>query len=133
MFRVTNQGAIAHNLAFEGNQTPDLGNGESHDLDVGDLAPGTYTITCEVPGHAGAGMTMTVVVKDDADPDSEGSTDHNGHGGMGSLTWQEVEENMRQSVVSFPAETAGTGNELMEPTILPDGTKEFRLVVDVID
>lgn len=133
VFRVTNQGAIAHNLAFEGNQTPDLGNGESHDLDVGALAPGTYTITCEVPGHVGAGMTMTLVVKDDADPDSGGSTDHNGHGGMGSLTWQEVEENMRQSVVSFPAETAGTGAELMEPTIGADGVKEFRLVVDEID
>ncbi len=129
VFQVVNEGAIAHNLAFEGMQTPDLANGATHTLDVGDLAPGTYTITCEVAGHVGAGMTHTIVVVGEGE---EGSGEHNGQGSV-SLTWQEVEENMRQSVVSFPAETAGTGGELMEPTILPDGTKEFLLVVDEID
>lgn len=126
VLQVVNNGAIAHNLAIEGGpQTPDLGNGESHMLDVGDLAPGTYIITCEVPGHVGAGMTTTLVVRG-----GDGDGGHDGHGGSGSLTWQEVEENMRRSVAAFPAETAGTGAQLMEPTILSDGTKEFRLVVD---
>lgn len=129
VFQVVNEGSIAHNLAFEGMQTPDLANGESHALDVGDLAPGTYTVTCEVAGHVGAGMTLTIVVKGEGE---DVSGEHNGHGSV-SLTWQEVEENMRQSVVAFPAETAGTGGELMEPNILPDGTKEFRFVVDEIE
>lgn len=134
IFEVVNEGAVPHNLKIEGGpQTPDLGNGERHTLDVGDLAPGTYTITCEVPGHIGAGMTSTLVVRDEAGGSSGESNDHGSHGSAAGLTWQEVEENMRQSVVAFPAETSGTGGELFEPTILPDGTKEFRFVVEEID
>jgi manganese oxidase len=129
IFQVVNEGAVPHNLALEGGPiTPDLANGESHMLDVGDLEPGTYTITCEVPGHVGAGMTATLVVRGGADP----GDGHGGHGGSGALTWQEVEENMRQSIAAFPAATEGTGGELMEPTILADGTKEFRFVVEEI-
>lgn len=133
ILEVVNEGAVAHNLKLGNAQTPDLNNGESYMLDVGNLEPGTYEITCEIPGHAGAGMTMTLVVKEGANPDSEGSTDHSGHGGIAGLTWQDVEENMRKSVVSFPAETQGTGAQPMEPNILPDGTKEFRFVVEEID
>lgn len=133
VFEVINEGAVFHNLKFEGFQTPDLNNGESHMLDVGNLEPGTYTITCEVPGHAGAGMTLDITVEEGADPGSEGSGGHDGgHGGSVWLTWQELEENMKRSVQTFPARTEGLGAQLMDPNVLPDGTKEFHLVVDEI-
>lgn len=39
-------------------------------------APGTYQAICTVPGHAGAGMTMTVEVRSDDDPAPPGDLDH---------------------------------------------------------
>ncbi len=38
---------------------------------------------------------------------------------------------MEESVLAFPAETEGLGNELLEPTILPDGTKQFDVTVSI--
>src|SRR6185312_5398782 len=32
----------------------------------------------------------------------------------------------------FPAETKGKGNQVLEPTILPDGTKQWELTASVI-
>lgn len=135
IFEVRNDGAIAHNFKFGDIQSSDLNNGQSERLDVGVLQPGTYVITCEVPGHKEAGMTLEITVTGEGGHDDHGGGDTGGNAGGGfvSLTWQQVEENMKNSVVKFPAETAGEGAQLMEPTILPDGTKEFRLVVEEID
>jgi manganese oxidase len=124
VFEVTNDGAIPHNLVLEGGPgTPELANGQTHRLDVGNLASGTYTILCDIPGHREAGMVATLVV---------GGDGGHGHGGHGTITWEEMEENMRASIAAFPAATEGTGNLPMEPRIFPDGTKEFHLVVENI-
>jgi manganese oxidase len=126
VFEVINEGAIVHNLALEGGpKTPDLANGESARLDVGELSPGTYTIFCDIAGHREAGMVATLVV---AEEGSSGGHDHSG----GTITWQEMEENMRASIEAFPAATEGTGALPFEPRILPGGTKEFHLVVEAI-
>jgi manganese oxidase len=129
---VTNAGAIPHDLHIDGADlaTPLLGAGETARLGLGDLAPGTYQVLCAVPGHDAAGMTGTLVVVDApaAAPDDPG--DHGGH--APGVTWEEMEENMRRSIAAFPAATEGTGALEMEPTILPDGTKEFELVVEAI-
>jgi FtsP/CotA-like multicopper oxidase with cupredoxin domain len=66
-------------------------------------------------------MTGTLVIGDAHGEDP---------GGHDALTSEEMEENMRRSFEAFPALTEGTGALVMEPTILPDGTKEFVLVVD---
>src|SRR5437763_13867072 len=55
---VMNMGATAHNLAVEGTAlaTPMIEAGKAGHLDVSSLAPGTYTLVCQVPGHREAGM-----------------------------------------------------------------------------
>lgn len=122
---VTNTGATAHDLVIEGTglATTLLDSGATAELDLTGLAPGTYRILCSVPGHDAAGMTATLVVGDAGDHQSHGST---------APDAAEMEENMRRSIEAFPAATQGTGALLMEPTILPDGTKEFVLVADEI-
>lgn len=60
--RVTNAGAIVHNLSVEGNASPMVGAGEETELDLSGLTPGTYKMRCDVPGHAEAGMRGTVIV-----------------------------------------------------------------------
>ena len=40
---------------------------------------------------------------------------------------------MDEVAKSFPAETAGHGGELMEPTMLADGTKEFDVTASIVD
>ena len=125
VFDVVNDGVVEHNLVLEGGpKTPDLSNGQSASLDVGDLRPGSYVIFCDIPGHREAGMLATVVVGED------GSA---GHGqGASAVTWEDMEENMLASVAAFPAATEGTGALPFQPTILADGTKEFHFVVEAI-
>ncbi len=61
---VTNGGSIDHNLAVQdhGLATKMMKGGESDTLPLDHLAAGTYTLFCEVPGHADAGMTAKLVV-----------------------------------------------------------------------
>lgn len=61
---VANDGAVAHDLAVEGQDlaTPELAAGDEATLDVRGLAPGTYTVFCQIPGHREAGMVGTLTV-----------------------------------------------------------------------
>jgi FtsP/CotA-like multicopper oxidase with cupredoxin domain len=40
---------------------------------------------------------------------------------------------MEEVAAAFPAETAGHGGEALEPTVLPDGTKQFELTASIVD
>ena len=40
---------------------------------------------------------------------------------------------MEESMLAFPAQTEGLGNQAFEPTILDDGTKEFHLAAAITD
>ena len=44
-----------------------------------------------------------------------------------------MDQTMIDSIAAFPTETAGTGNQVLEPTILPDGTKHFELTASIVD
>ena len=59
---VTNDGAIVHNLSVEGQATPMLESGDSATLDLSGLDPGSYTVICDIAGHAAAGMEATLNV-----------------------------------------------------------------------
>lgn len=59
---VRNNGSVVHNLSVDGTASPMLAAGESAQLDLGGLAPGTYTIRCDVPGHEAAGMKGTLTI-----------------------------------------------------------------------
>lgn len=62
VLEVTNEGAAVHNLSVEGNATPLLDPGGSAALDLSGLAPGSYTLICDVAGHAAAGMQAVLEV-----------------------------------------------------------------------
>jgi len=127
--QVSNDGSVAHNLAMEGGPTtPDLNAGDSAPLDVGELDPGSYVIFCSIAGHREAGMEATLAVVEGAANPDEG--DHGGHEGE-DVDWAEMDRLMVESMLAFPAETEGAGNQALEPTILPDGTKEFHLTAAI--
>lgn len=125
--RVANRGSIEHDLAVDGHdlKTPLLKPGESATLDLGDLPAGSYSVRCTVPGHADAGMTGTLAV-------GAGGAEQAAPSG---LTPQEIDRLTKKSIDDFlaGAKTEGKGGQLMEPTILPDGTKEYRLTASEFD
>ncbi len=126
---VENHGALPHNLRLvNGPITSDLNSGEVENLDLGELAPGTYEVLCEIPGHQAAGMeaTLTVVPADEAS-----SIETTGHSHGEDPDWEELDRVMQESILAFPAETEGKGNQPLEPTIAPDGTKVFDLTVSI--
>ena len=125
--QVRNAGTMLHNLAFDDLlRTAFLDVGASEALDLGTLAAGEYEILCEVPGHAASGMTATLLVSDAAAAPDQGA----GQGGEGP-DWAALDEAMTSSILAFPAETEGRGNQPLEPTIAADGTKELTLVAAI--
>jgi len=63
-FNVKNDGAVEHNFVIqEANVRLDgIQPGQAKTLTV-TLKPGTYTVVCDIPGHAEAGMKVTVTAK----------------------------------------------------------------------
>lgn len=65
---VTNEGPTLHNVAIRDEagtelaSTADLREGESETL-TADLAPGTYTLFCSLPGHESLGIKGTLTVE----------------------------------------------------------------------
>jgi uncharacterized cupredoxin-like copper-binding protein len=128
---VSNDGSVPHNLAIEGTDliTADLSGGESEELGIGGLSAGTYTMFCDIPGHRDAGMEAELTVAEGGTPvASDGESAHGGHGDM---DYQAMTDAMVDSITAFPAETEGSGNQLLEPTeVLADGTKVFDLTME---
>jgi len=126
-FEVTNDGQTEHNFAIEGHgATEMIPPGETVTLKVASLGPGEYTVVCEVAGHAGGGMTATLVVT--GDPPAPATGGHSSHG-MAGMTAAEMVEVDTAVTKSFPAETKGTGGRALEPEIV-DGVKVFELTAD---
>jgi manganese oxidase len=138
---VVNVGGAEHDLHVEGTDvaTPVIAAGDEASLDLGDLEAGAYTVFCELPGHRGAGMEAELVVVDDdgamaVEPAAaEGDdADHDAHGG--DVDWAALDAAMHDTILEFPAETEGSGNQPLEPEeILEDGTKVFRLVAEIFE
>ena len=122
-FDITNQGSIVHNLEIEGGAvSANLNGGETAQLAAGDLATGEYTIFCNIVGHREAGMEATLVVQEGAAPQAHDD-----------LTPEELNQMMIDSMLAFPAETEGKGNQPLEPVrVEPDGTKVFELTAEII-
>jgi FtsP/CotA-like multicopper oxidase with cupredoxin domain len=84
-------------------------------------------------------MEATLVVTESASGSTSGgdvvaAADHSGHGGDGGLTAEEMDQMMIDSMLAFPAETEGRGNQLLEPTeIREDGTKVYDITASIID
>jgi manganese oxidase len=135
---VANEGAAEHDLEIVGAglATPSLFAGDAATLELGDLAPGTYDIRCTIPGHDSAGMVGQLTVVGDGDAVTADAGDHGDHATAagGEEDWAALDQAMHDSILAFPAETEGIGNQPLEPEeILPDGTKVFRLVAEIFD
>ncbi len=129
---VTNDGAAIHNLAVTDTdlKTPDIAAGETGELDVSSLDPGTYELLCLIPGHADSGMKATLEVTEGGGP-SAAPTDTAGTGGHDGMDYAKMTEDMLASFAEYPAETEGTGNETLAPTeVKADGTKVFDLTME---
>lgn len=132
---VTNNGSQQHNLVVRetGAQTPMLNGGENATLGLGSLDVGTYELYCSVAGHAESGMVAPLEITNTPAPTGEaaagGSHDHNSP----DFDADEMDAIMVNSMLEFPAETEGKGNQILEPEILPDGTKKFVLEASIID
>jgi FtsP/CotA-like multicopper oxidase with cupredoxin domain len=48
-----------------------------------------------------------------------------------SMTPEQMDNAMSASMAAFPAKTAGLGAQVLPPTILPDGTKQFELTTAI--
>lgn len=132
--RVVNNGSMAHNFALPDLdiRTAMLNSGESETLEF-DAVEGTYKTVCEVPGHEGSGMVGTLTVSASGAGGSGESSAGGADGLHGFASWQEMDAAMEARAKAFPAKTEGIGGQIMEPTILPDGTKEFVLTASEID
>jgi FtsP/CotA-like multicopper oxidase with cupredoxin domain len=132
--QVTNTGSVAHNVRIEDTDlaTPDIPAGASESLDVSALAPGSYTVICTIAGHESAGMTAQLIVGASG---ASGSTDHSAHGGSaadGAMTAEQMDAMMAAVTHAFPAATEGKGAQLLPPTVLADGTKQFELTTSIV-
>jgi uncharacterized cupredoxin-like copper-binding protein len=113
-----NDGGVLHDLSFA--------DGTVIRAESGRQATGLVTIPagglgfiCSVPGHADAGMLGTVTVHDHGTAASPSATE--------SMTAEQMRDHDAAVTAQFPAKTAGHGNQVLEPTILVNGTKRWEL------
>lgn len=60
-----------------------------------------------------------------------GGSDASASDGSAATDWRTMDQQMAARDKQFPAATAGTGAQLMQPKVLADGTKEFDLTAKV--
>ena len=131
--RLTNASASSvHNLeiAALGLVSENVPPGATADFIIPPVAAGDYDIVCNQPGHVAAGMTGMLTVSG-----SSGST-----GGAAAapaetpttMSFADMDRMMKAVAQEFPAATEGHGGEILEPTILSDGTKRFDLEAKIV-
>jgi hypothetical protein len=135
---VVNEGTQQHNIVVEelGMETPILNGGDTASLALGTVDAGEYRVFCSVTGHAESGMDTTLVIGDAAAGGGDaaaGASHSGGHADWTSPDFDadEMDRIMEESIRAFPAATEGKGNQLLEPKILPDGTKEYELTAAI--
>jgi len=132
---VKNDGAITHNLAIKSTslKTPDISPGGTERLDLSSLKAGTYTAYCQIAGHEAAGMTAVVQLG------PGGASAPSAASGANKAQNDKQDAVMKKPVDAYIAQlkdgpnTEGVGAQVMEPTVLPDGTKEFVLTAEITD
>lgn len=128
---VTNNGTVTHNLGVKGTnlKTEMLAPGKSAKLDLAGLKAGSYTVYCQVPGHAEAGMTAPLTVGGSSGGMNMGGSSASSSSGM---TAAQMDAAMLAVDKQYPAKTEGLGAQPLAPKILADGTKEFDLDAKVV-
>ncbi len=132
ILRLVNNGHTVHNMEIPalGLTSPAVAGQQQFDWEVGPFSAGEYEFTCPQAGHAGAGMKGTLVVSATAATTDNGA--QRGGDTPDEMTASQMAATMLAQAQQFPAVTEGHGGDLMEPTVLADGTKEFVLVAKVV-
>ena len=122
---LTNDGGTLHDVTFADGTVISA---EAHDSATGavTITEAGMTFICSVPGHADAGMTGEVTV-------SGGSAASGEPAPAASVDAAELARIDAERTAQFPAATEGRGNQVLEPTILEDGTKQWELTASVIE
>lgn len=122
---LTNDGGIAHNVTFADGTTISA---DAHQSATGEVViPATgLTFLCSVAGHADAGMKGEVIIT------AAGGSGAPSPSADASMTAEQMRDADAAVTASFPAETKGKGNQVLDPTILPNGTKQWELTASVI-
>jgi FtsP/CotA-like multicopper oxidase with cupredoxin domain len=131
MLNIANEGSVDHDVSVRelGVTSELLAAGETTVLDLGELAPGTYTLFCDVVGHESAGMRADLIVTEASAGDGAAVGPTSTEPPMDAAA---MDQRMIDSMLAFPADTEGRGNQPLEFTVLPDGTKQFELTAAVI-
>ena len=114
-----NDGAVLHDLTFADGTVLQAEPGQTATGDVVIPADG-LTFLCSVPGHADGGMRGEMVTGDAAATPAP-------------ISAEELRDTDAARTAQFPAETEGKGNQVLEPTILEDGTKVWEITASVIE
>jgi uncharacterized cupredoxin-like copper-binding protein len=117
-----NDGGTLHDLTFANGTKIEAG---AHATATGEVTipAGGLSFLCSVPGHADGGMTGEIMVSSDQSATPSPAA---------SISAEQLRDADAARTALFPAVTEGRGNQVLEPTILEDGTKEWELTASVI-
>lgn len=121
-----NDGGVLHDVTFA-DGTKIQAEGRQEATGTVTIPAGGLDFICSVPGHADSGMQGAVTVGG-----AHGSPDPASSPGE-SMTAEQMRDHDAERTAAFPAETAGKGNVILEPTILEDGTKQWELTASVFE
>lgn len=124
--RITNTGAAVHNLSVPelGLKSADINPGATTELEVGNVGEGMYKVLCEIAGHAANGMKADLMIG--------GEPTAGAPPAEATMTWQQMDAMMAEVAAAYPAKTEGHGGDLLEPTVLADGTKQFDIEAKIV-
>ena len=105
--------------------------GGSAQLDLSSLTAGDYTVYCQIPGHKEAGMTAALHVTAGGGAQVAAPMAGTDMSSMSSMSPEQMDQAMKDSIGAFPAKTEGLGAQVLAPTVLADGTKQFELTAAV--
>jgi uncharacterized cupredoxin-like copper-binding protein len=130
---IVNTGTVEHDFSIQGTDlaTPLIAPGETAHLDLSGLDAGSYTVICQVAGHEASGMTAMLHLGAGDEVGGIGAEVGGGTGGGAAMTPEQMDQAMKDSITAFPAATAGLGAQVLEPTVLADGTKQFELTTSM--
>ncbi|MFM7095348.1 MAG: multicopper oxidase domain-containing protein, partial [Actinomycetota bacterium] len=123
---IHNIGSVEHNVASPdlNLRTTNLLSMAQTKLELG-VVNEAVTLICEISGHKESGMQATLGIGA-LDASATATT-------VAPMDWKQMDKMMEEAALKFPAETKGSGNEELKPTVTADGWKQFDLTASIID
>jgi manganese oxidase len=132
---ISNTGTMVHNFQIPelGLTSGDINPGASATVAVDGNKTGSYVTLCTISGHADSGMKGTLMIGGSAGTAAAAAPVAANDGSAPVMDPAEMDRMMEQVAGQFPASTKGHGGEVLEPTILADGTKQWTLTAEIVD